>query len=313
MKVAILMSTYNGENYLQQQIDSIVNQDYSEWQLYIRDDGSTDDTLNIIETSILRDDRIHFIQDKYSHLGPKNSFLYLLKNIEADFYFFADQDDFWKSNKFTCMLKEFNSSDQPELVYCSLQCTNKDLKPIDLDLNKMVGTVSGKNRFIWNDIPGCTMAINSALRDKTINYAISNDNIVMHDWWLALIAEVFGKIKFVNLPLVLYRQHGNNVVGGGKKGSLLSKVLSKNSIKKQKDFVKLVYSQDMLFFKIYGNDLPKEYKLFFKQLVACSQRPWSYRYKFLKKYKLHTPSKIRTQSFEFFFVFELKEIMRKNK
>lgn len=99
-KVVILMSTYNGEEYLESQIKSILNQTYKKWQLYIRDDGSTDNTVNIIEKYCALDPRINFYnENSRNNVGVVHSFMELLENVEADYYMFSDQDDFWLKNR----------------------------------------------------------------------------------------------------------------------------------------------------------------------------------------------------------------------
>ena len=98
MKVTILMSTYNGENFLAEQIESIQQQTYTDWTLLIRDDGSKDKTREIIKRFALEDDRITFINpNKTENLGVIKSFFTLLKYQESDYYLFSDQDD-------TCLL-----------------------------------------------------------------------------------------------------------------------------------------------------------------------------------------------------------------
>ena len=98
--IAILMSTYNGERYLREQIDSLLNQTYKDWKLYIRDDGSTDETISIIE-SYVNDypDLIVLLKDDLGNLGSARSFMRILSVVDADYYMFCDQDDVWLPNK----------------------------------------------------------------------------------------------------------------------------------------------------------------------------------------------------------------------
>ena len=99
-KIAILMATYNGEKYIEEQLKSIQNQTFEDWTLYIRDDGSTDNTLQICHEIASSDNRIIIIEeDKKENLGAANSFLRLLSIVESDYYMFSDQDDVWKNNK----------------------------------------------------------------------------------------------------------------------------------------------------------------------------------------------------------------------
>lgn len=218
-KIAILLSTYNGEKFLQEQIDSIINQTNQSWQLFIRDDGSTDKTLKILE-EYTKNPKINWInKDKPMNLGVIKSFFDLLSNAEADYYMFCDQDDVWLPDKIELTLKkmkelETSNLNKPILVHTDLTVVDKDLNVIsesmiksqDLDPNATFGRL-----LVQNSITGCTVMINEPLKEACENIEISK--VQMHDWWFALIASAFGEIGFVSKPTILYRQHGNNQVG----------------------------------------------------------------------------------------------------
>ena len=107
--VAILMSTYNGEKYLEEQVKSIISQDYTDWHLYIRDDGSTDNTVNLIKKIVRDNEKITFLnENKPKNLGVTGSFMDLLANTKAQYYMFSDQDDYWQY-AYLCSF-ELNSS-----------------------------------------------------------------------------------------------------------------------------------------------------------------------------------------------------------
>ena len=129
MKVTILMSTYNGENFLAEQIESIQQQTYTDWTLLIRDDGSKDKTRDIINRFSLEDDRIVFINpDQTENLGVIKSFFTLLKYQESDYYLFSDQDDTWLPEKLSLQLEKASQypSNKPLLVYTDLKVVNQD-------------------------------------------------------------------------------------------------------------------------------------------------------------------------------------------
>lgn len=305
MKVAILMSTYNGEKYLSDQINSIINQKYDKWNLYIRDDGSSDNTVAIINSFCKKDKRIHLLKDKRSRLGPKNSFFTLLRDIEADCYFFSDQDDVWKSTKIGNMLKYVDYS-EPQVIYCGLQCTDSNLIPVDMKMNNIVGTLNGKNRFVANDIPGCTMAINQKLRKLFLKGNYWNQNIMMHDWWLALIGESFGNIVFLDQKLVYYRQHGNNTLGAGKNRNVLGKFFAiKEIFTSQVKLVKGTWNQSNVFYKNYNQFLDFEFKKFLEDMISCRHSSVITRIDFFKKYKLVTTSKFQLMLYKLIFVYFL--------
>lgn len=215
MKVNILLSTYNGERYLAEQIESIQNQTFKDWTLLIRDDGSTDKTVDIIREFVSKDSRIKFINHHHiENYGVIKNFYTLLNYEKADYYFFSDQDDVWLPEKLALSLAEGNnySEDKPLLVYT-------DLKVVDQELNvlheSMIRTQSHHANILLvqelteNTVTGGTMMINHCLA----SYWKSPENLVMHDWYLALIASSLGHLVYIDQATELYRQHDSNVLG----------------------------------------------------------------------------------------------------
>ena len=219
-KIAILMATYNGEKYICQQIDSILSQTCKDWELYIHDDGSTDNTIAAVESYVEKyPDKIHLIDGK-STGGSKYNFFYMFGQVEAPYYMTCDQDDVWLEKKieltYDKMLTIEDKADISCLVYT-------ELRVVDSELNTIADTMSGYqsldchkrtiNQFILqNSVTGCTMMVNRALRDKMLRIT-DIDNTIMHDWWAALVAAQFGKTAFIDEPTILYRQHGDNSLG----------------------------------------------------------------------------------------------------
>ncbi len=312
--VAILMSTYNGEKYLQAQIDSIKNQSESDWKLYIRDDGSTDGTEDIIKKNTAQDSRIEYVFDEERNLGPKCSFFKLLKEIDADYYFFCDQDDVWKENKLEVMLSVIKEKEceQPILVYSSLECVDSNLKRVENDFENLMGKLKKPtDRFIGNDMPGVTMLFNKKVRElfmKTTDYA----GIEMHDWWIALIAANFGEIYFIDQKLVLYRQHGTNTVGAGHNGGFLKKIFHADVLKRQEKLVNVSYKQTKAFFEQYGHQLDEKHRKFLLELVNCKEKSFWERNRLFKAYDLQGTSSMRTAVYKFLFVFKLDKILNTN-
>ena len=217
MKVTILMSTYNGERFLAEQIESIRQQTYTDWQLLIRDDGSKDRTCEIIQDFCQKDNRIHFVNpDSVENLGVIKSFFHLLKHQMSDVYFFSDQDDVWLPEKVEMQLEEAIKYDdnQPLLVYT-------DLKVVDQELNvvheSMIRTQSDHantellQELTENTVTGGVSMINQALADLWTGQ--EEYDLLMHDWYLALLAAAFGHLVYIDRPSELYRQHSNNVLG----------------------------------------------------------------------------------------------------
>lgn len=216
-KIAILMSTYNGENYLTEQIESIKKQTNHNWHLYIRDDGSTDKTTKIIAELASSDERITFFnQNDIQNLGVVSSFMELLKSVNADFYMFSDQDDVWKEDKVQRalnLIKRENYLELPICLHTELQVVDNDLKP--LELMKKGRVWSDFQHFLFgNCVTGCTVMINQKLKEKLRIDLIDLNKIAMHDWWFADVAAAFGKVIYDPTPTIFYRQHIDNVIGG---------------------------------------------------------------------------------------------------
>ncbi len=215
MKVNILMATYNGEKFLAQQIESIQKQTFKEWNLLIRDDGSSDKTCDIIRNFTAKDSRIRFINENEHHnLGVIKSFFTLVNYEVADFYFFSDQDDVWLPEKLSVSLEaaKHKASDIPLLVYTDLKVVNQELNILQDSMIRAQSHHANTTllpELTENTVTGGTMMINHALAEK---WFTPND-ILMHDWFLALLAASLGEIIYLDLPTQLYRQHDNNVLG----------------------------------------------------------------------------------------------------
>ncbi|GEO70630.1 glycosyltransferase family 2 protein [Levilactobacillus acidifarinae] len=216
-EVAVLLSTYNGANYLAEQIESLQKQLYKNWNLFIRDDGSTDQTQQIIKEFCAMDFRIHWINaDKQKNCGVKQSFLTLLEKVDADFYMFCDQDDVWLPNKIEVTVAAMNNDKEiPQLVFTDLNLVDEKLQLISNEtVLSRVNTdywLNPDNLFFDNIVTGCTVMINNSLKKKVL--PVDSQQIVMHDWFFALIAAQSGQIHFINQPTILYRQHQDNQVG----------------------------------------------------------------------------------------------------
>ncbi|HFU4494176.1 TPA: glycosyltransferase family 2 protein [Streptococcus suis] len=215
MKVNILMSTYNGQQFLAEQIRSIQEQSYTDWTLFIRDDGSSDNTKEILKDFERQDSRIHLIDnDKSDNLGVIKSFHKLVNHDRADYYFFSDQDDVWLLNKLELSLKEAQNflADLPLMVYMDLKVVNQDLEIMTESMVKSQSHHANTElvqELTENTVTGGVAMINHALAEMWQE----TDDILMHDWYLALLASAFGNLVFIDQPGELYRQHSDNVLG----------------------------------------------------------------------------------------------------
>ncbi|QHQ61055.1 glycosyltransferase [Anaerocolumna sedimenticola] len=212
-KVQILLSSYNGEKFIKKQIDSILQQDFKELSILIRDDGSSDRTIDIIKEYSLLHKNIKFYTGK--NIGAQNSFFNLLENADqtCDYYALADQDDIWKNNKVSKAIDELDKYDNnfPVLYSSDVTLVNEQLKIIKNKIRNYHVSPSFGNALVENICIGCTLVLNKKLLDLITN------NIphfsYMHDWWIYIVASYFGTIIFDYNSYVFYRQHSNNAIG----------------------------------------------------------------------------------------------------
>ncbi|MCK9224723.1 MAG: glycosyltransferase [Candidatus Muirbacterium halophilum] len=222
-KVEILLSTYNGEKYLSEQLDSLLKQTFKNFRIIIRDDRSNDKTLNILNAYARKHPEKIIIIESEENLGPAGSFSELLNHAEAEYVFFCDQDDIWLENKletyllFVSEIEITYGKDIPFLIHSDCYITDNQMNIISNSYYKYMNSNPKRNKLnnllVKNTVVGCTCMINRNLIKKSM--PIPN-NIYMHDWWLALCASITGKIFYIEKPLIKYRQHSFNVVGAKK-------------------------------------------------------------------------------------------------
>jgi glycosyltransferase involved in cell wall biosynthesis len=214
-KVIILMATYNGSAFLSEQLESIISQTHNNWELYIRDDQSTDQTRNLLEKYVAKDPRIKVLELAGEHGSPVLNFGTLFNYIGArgtDYMMFADQDDIWYSNKVEASLAYMQTLEKAELkgfpilVYTGFQFIDDKGIGINQELN-MPATLTLPVLLLGNYAYGCTMMLNKALINQI---HIIPGNAAYHDYWIALVACSFGKAILLPRKLLAYRQHGQN-------------------------------------------------------------------------------------------------------
>lgn len=245
--VTILMATYNGEKYIYDQIESIINQTFTNWKLLIRDDGSTDSTIKILEKFENQDSRIIIIRDEVGNLGQCLNFNELMKNVKLDSYvMFADQDDVWLPTKVEESMKEIkkieriHGTEAPIVVYTNYNIVNSKLDYINtaydkLDLNAYHPIAN--RLLIQNWLMGCTMIINNKLLKYSLEVPIEADN---HDNWIALIASMTGHAHYLNKITMLHRLHSNNVTTNDETTNIKNRIkrVGKRFKENEKAFVK---------------------------------------------------------------------------
>ena len=221
MTIDILLSTYNGERFLEELLQSLKDQSFSGWQLLVRDDGSTDKTVEILNIFKEKEpNRVTIIENNNKNLGSKRSFETLLQKSNAEYIMFCDQDDVWKRDKIQQTYDRMLTLDQknpglPLLVFTDLTVADENLHVLHPSLWEYTKVNPGNVKNIYrllvnNPVVGCTVMINKIAKSVVLPIP---EKAVMHDWWIALNISRKGKVDFVKEPTILYRLHGKNSLG----------------------------------------------------------------------------------------------------
>ena len=263
--ITVLLASYNGERYIEQQLDSLLEQTYGDFKILISDDGSKDGTLGIIKDYIKRyPNKICLLEGEPTGSAKKN-FMKLLNACNSEYMMFCDQDDYWNKEKIEITYKkmqelEAKRSGLPLLVHTDLFVADAGLniisesffeyQKISPDRNKL------ENVLVQNNVTGCTVMINKRLADML--KAKTPQKYIMHDWWINIIATAFGTVDYINQPTMYYRQHSDNEVGAKNATGmdfLVSKI--KNIGKVKKNYYDS-FSQAKSFAELYKNELSAE-------------------------------------------------------
>lgn len=225
--VDILLATYNGEKYITEQIESILNQTYKDFRLLISDDCSTDNTRQIISEYVKKDKRI-IVYTQKENIGVVQNFEFLMKKVENDYFMFSDQDDIWKENKIEKSLNKIEEGF--DLVYSDLEVVDENLNVTYNSYWKLKGIYNKikkynnfESLYLNNFVTGCTIISRKDLI-KDVLPLPNTSKYVLHDYWISLIISQNGKISYVEEPLIKYRQHKNNKVGSKKKSDELKSI-----------------------------------------------------------------------------------------
>lgn len=217
--ISVCIATYNGEKYIEKQLDSILTQLSEQDEVIISDDSSTDNTIKIIK--LLNDDRIKIFENQ-KFRSPIYNFENVLKYARGNIIVLSDQDDIWKSNKIETIKKYMQDAN---LVLSDADIIDENSNVLQESFYKLNGSKNGliKN-IIKNSYLGCTMAFDRKILEKSLPFP---KDLPMHDWWIGLIGEMYGKTYFINDKLISYRRHGNNASPTGEKSkySFIQKVL----------------------------------------------------------------------------------------
>lgn len=211
-RLSVCIATYNGEKYIEEQLDSIIKQCSENDEIIISDDNSTDRTLEIIKK--YNDKRIK-IYKNLKDKGYTSNFENALSKANGKYIFLSDQDDIWMQDKVQIILKKLENSD---MIISDCKIVDKDLNQIKESYFLLRGKKEGFLGTLYKtDALGCCMAFNKNILKVALPFP-QNKKMCPHDLWLALVGYSFFKVKKLDEKLILYRRHGNNVSAGGMKG-----------------------------------------------------------------------------------------------
>ena len=222
-KIIILLSTYNGEKYLKEQLDSLFLQTYNDFNILIRDDGSTNKTKYILnEYEKNYPNKVQIIEDSIGNLGSSKSFMKLLEySSDCEYVMFCDQDDVWLPEKIEMSINKIkeleveSNKNIPLLVFTDLTVVDEKLNIINKsywNYQKLIPSITNdwKKLLSQNVITGCTIIMNKKAKEVCLPFTLE---MMIHDQWIGVNVSKYGKIGYLNEQTILYRQHGNNVEG----------------------------------------------------------------------------------------------------
>ena len=266
-EIEIILATYNGEKYLREQLDSVLANTFTDFEIHICADGSTDGTLEIAREYVEKYSQITLWENQENQGYTKN-FLQAVKRETASYFMFCDQDDIWMPDKIEQTYRAIKEAEEakeiPILVYTDAfnydNDTKKDTgsfhKTSHLDTKK----VDTAHLFMENKCIGCTIMCNAKVRDYITELP---EEIRVHDWWVALICSHFGKVVYLDKMTLHYRQHRDNMIGTSSFFHYLTERL--RHVKEQRQALQATFAQGKAFYQLYGDWIedPK------KKKIAC--------------------------------------------
>ncbi len=223
--IDILLASYNGGKYIEEQISSILSQTYGNFQLLVRDDGSSDDTPKILNHFEKKDKRIRLIRDNLGNLGFVSNFERLMQESDSELAMLSDQDDIWFPDKVERYVRRAGEEDiiSPFLIHSDCIVCDEELRIIRKSYISSSAEGSNlQNMFFCFMVQGASMMFNRALKDMFLPFL---PEAYLHDRYIHVMAELFGKRLFIPKTTMYYRQHGKNQIGSG--SSIIDKILHK--------------------------------------------------------------------------------------
>lgn len=272
--ISILMATYNGEEYLIEQLESLLAQTFDDFVIYVNDDCSTDKTWEILNSYAQKyPSKIKITRRNENSGSAKHTFLELMVRVRDNYIMLCDQDDVWLTDKIEVTLSKMREVERGSsgavLVYTDLRIVDWNLKLINSSYQDFMQSDFERTELnqvlIQSIFAGCTAMYNRALAELLSEVP---DYCVAHDWWLLLVASAFGEISYVDKPTILYRQHEKNEVGTRniRRASYKLKMALQGS--RIKNAIYVTYEQAKCFLKIYKNYLDENQRRMLERYCA---------------------------------------------
>ena len=279
--VDIVMATYNGAKYVDEQIRSFLRQTYIDWRCIIHDDGSMDGTQDILRAWAKKDKRIVFIEDGIQQLGPAAHFIYALRYADAPWVMWSDQDDIWFDNKVEAMLQagEKAAFKGPGVVYANAELWSPDSGCISRRNTLFYPTCLREMLFLNSGIQGASALFNAAMC-KQIQTPLRT--YAMHDHALLLTALTMGEVVYLDKPLMYYRQHENNV-SGHQAGSMWKKVQLLWHNRHERVIFRPHYEGTQAFYEQYKKQLRTDDKHVLEIYLRLPEYSWLKRFWIIRK------------------------------
>lgn len=284
--VEILLATYNGERFLREQLDSLLAQTWEAWHLTVSDDDSVDATPTILDEYAARyPDRIRRVRHEGRFGNARDHFFWLMRECKAAYMMFCDQDDIWHLDKVEKTMRALLEAEAkagaevPVLIFTDLTPVDERLHPIAHSLMKMqkqyTDIIDYRALLMQNIVTGCTTGINHALAGLA-GKCKNTSRVIMHDWWLGVVAARFGKVVYLDESTMLYRQHGGNCVGAKNAGSVKDSLQTFSHINRLCGTIAAKKRQADVYLQTYDGRLEAEELPFFHGFIRKRSGPAFY-------------------------------------
>ncbi|NGZ76052.1 glycosyltransferase family 2 protein [Saccharibacillus alkalitolerans] len=298
--IEVLLSSYNGEAYIEEQLNSLSSQTHVDWSVRFRDDGSSDGTMRIIE-DWRRQAAGRITGGKGANVGVIPSFFELIRQADEgnDCFCFCDQDDVWLPEKMERAAQRLADipADVPAMVFSPTQLVDAQLKPLGQWPDAPRRQPSFYNALYQNVAVGATVTFNRAALLLIRERMPDSGKVLMHDWWFYLCVSAFGEVIYDPRPSILYRQHGGNVVGG--ETSPIGKLKKKwAGFRKHRGTHKLV-AQAREFHRLYAEQMTDSEKLAQLESFIAPRPRLTQRLNYLSRSKLYRQSRTENLLFRF--------------